>query len=386
MKISLGTWRLYLALMVVISHLWGRMIGGPAAYSVWGFFVMSGYLMTYVLRYKYGSTVTGLAEYGFNRFIRIFPSYWIACVFGIISLVVLTRLGLTLTALNPQFVMPNGMLQWFINITLLPLNVHGPFLVPVSGALAVEVGVYILVPFMAFSRKAAILGLILSIAFNLHYGVIWQTFGLRYSMFLTCFGVFAFGSLVCHYRDVLKKFELPKLSLFVWVVHSFISVLPGLGMWPWTYGLYASVILSGWVVLSLASVKSSKLDTFLGELSYPVYLFHTTVAVWVMLLLHKNQVHSFKLFFISLILTLLLSTLLITTVDKYFKRMKIQKTPLNDGKPTEAAFSEVETKDKIAENEALTASAIKNLLIEAESVQLKVREACKKLSRFKRDE
>jgi peptidoglycan/LPS O-acetylase OafA/YrhL len=51
-KISLGTWRFFLAFLVAISHLWAGMIDGPAAYAVWGFFVLSGYLMTLVLMTK----------------------------------------------------------------------------------------------------------------------------------------------------------------------------------------------------------------------------------------------------------------------------------------------------------------------------------------------
>jgi hypothetical protein len=39
-RTSLGTWRFFLAFVVVISHLWAGMIDGPAAYAVWGFFVL----------------------------------------------------------------------------------------------------------------------------------------------------------------------------------------------------------------------------------------------------------------------------------------------------------------------------------------------------------
>lgn len=39
MTFGIGSWRFFLAFLVVISHLWKDMIGGPAAYAVWGFYV-----------------------------------------------------------------------------------------------------------------------------------------------------------------------------------------------------------------------------------------------------------------------------------------------------------------------------------------------------------
>ena len=44
-----GIYRYSLAFCVAISHLWGGMIAGPAAYAVWGFYCLSGYLMTLIL-------------------------------------------------------------------------------------------------------------------------------------------------------------------------------------------------------------------------------------------------------------------------------------------------------------------------------------------------
>jgi peptidoglycan/LPS O-acetylase OafA/YrhL len=100
---SLGVWRFFLAFLVAISHLWDGMIHGPAAYAVWGFFLISGYLMTVGLLTRYGEGWAGLLDYAINRFLRIYPTYYIACLFGALALFLMPKFGVTLSLLNPAF-------------------------------------------------------------------------------------------------------------------------------------------------------------------------------------------------------------------------------------------------------------------------------------------
>ena len=62
-----GIYRYGLALCVAISHLWAGTIGGPAAYAVWGFYCLSGYLMTLILNEKYGFSPRGVGRFAANR-------------------------------------------------------------------------------------------------------------------------------------------------------------------------------------------------------------------------------------------------------------------------------------------------------------------------------
>ncbi|MDY7577608.1 acyltransferase [Herbaspirillum sp. RTI4] len=323
MKIGLGTGRFFLAFLVVISHLWAGMLDGPAAYSVWGFYILSGFLMTHVLTHKYGNTREGLSDYARNRFLRIYPSYALAMLAGGISLVVLPRWGVQLSALNPQFNLPHGAREWMLNILLVPIPSPG-LLVPVSGALAVEVGAYILMPLMAFSRPAAWISLILSMLINLKLGFGTDTFGERYSSFLTCYMVFACGCLLSQYREKLRHLQAPTLSIVVWLLHCLVWLK--FNLWPWTYGIYFSIVLSAWVVLSLSAQKTGKLDAFLGDLSYPIYLFHTIVAVWLIPLGVKMR--SFKFFLLAFIITIAVSWLIVKCVDKPLTRLKKKKVEM----------------------------------------------------------
>jgi peptidoglycan/LPS O-acetylase OafA/YrhL len=312
MNFGIGCWRFFLAFLVVISHLWKGMIGGPAAYAVWGFYVLSGYLMTLVLNEKYGPSINGLKRYAYNRFLRIYPLYWIASALGLLALIILPSYGISLSSLNPQFVLPLSLADYWHNITLIPVFGGGNFLVPVSGALATEIGAYILMPIIAFSRLAAFIGLILSLIVNIRLGLTIDdhalNFAMRYSSFWSCYIAFAFGSLTYQFKDkISNRFMLPYLSIVVWVAHSLLSRLYFLS--PWTFGLYASIPLSSWVVISLIGKKTGKLDKLLGDLSYPVYLLHSGVAVW--FLFYFNNKYSFSFFTVSFLVTIFVSLVMI---------------------------------------------------------------------------
>ena len=309
---SLGTWRFVLAFLVAISHLWAGMMHGPAAYAVWGFFLISGFLMTHVINHKYGFTRPGLSNYAVNRFLRIYPAYFLACLMGYLALVLLPGIGVRPADLNPEFLMPTGWKHWLSNITLLHLWGGANLLVPVSSALSVEVGFYLLVPLMAASPAAAVLGVALSLLLNLKMGLNPGQFGLRYSSFLTCFMAFGVGSLVSHYKPVLQRFASPWTSTTAWMVHCLVWFW--FDAWPWTLGLYASLILTAWVLVSFVDRKPSTLDKWLGEFSYPVYLFHTVVGV-TLFGLFGNQ-RSLPFFLAAFGLTMVVSLVVILLVDR----------------------------------------------------------------------
>jgi peptidoglycan/LPS O-acetylase OafA/YrhL len=303
--------------MVAISHLWARMIGGPAAYAVWGFFVLSGYLMTFVLTRKYGFDAKGLRTYAFNRFIRIMPSYYVAVLLGIITIIAL-RNCVDLTRLNPQFAMPHGT-HWLNPLTLLPIFQASNLPVPVSGALATEVGMYVLMPVLARSRAAAWMALIMGVIANFALGFESSTFAERYTYSQTTMVAFAAGSLTCHYIDELRRFARPQLALSLWLLHAVVWVV--YDPWPWTYGLYSSVILSAWVVVSLDSRETSKFDKTLGDWSYPMYLFHTTVAAW--LLPYFGYSRPFSFFLLAFLITMIVCWVLVRFFDRPLSRLKL---------------------------------------------------------------
>lgn len=193
---------------------------------------------------------------------------------------------------------------------MIPLPASGLF-VPVAGALFTEVWAYMLMPFSTKSKSAGWLGLCISAFANIQYGFIPETFGERYSFFVPAILGFFVGSLCFHYYNELKKFAKPKLSLVVWCIHAVLWVVED--SYPWTYGLYVSLILSAWVIISLYPIKTGRCDKLLGDMSYLVYLLHTTVEMCVYKLFGER---SFSFFSLSFMVTLVLSYVMVV----YFER------------------------------------------------------------------
>jgi len=81
----MGTFRLLLAVFVVIAHTQGytsnfKIDLGVIAVSV--FFFISGYLMplAFESNYQFSSFVKRVKNYAINRFLRIYPAYWVSLI------------------------------------------------------------------------------------------------------------------------------------------------------------------------------------------------------------------------------------------------------------------------------------------------------------------
>jgi peptidoglycan/LPS O-acetylase OafA/YrhL len=317
-QFGFGTCRLLLASLVAASHLWEDMLHGYAAYAVWAFFVLSGFLMTLVLTTRYGFDGPGLRAFAFNRFMRIFPLYWLAVLVGLASLWYARNHGIDLRQINGEFYWPQTAEQWVHVVTLFVGVERGGLPVPVSNALAIEVGFYILMPLMARSRSTAWFALVLGVILNLRLGIRMESFNERYATLLPCMLPFAVGSLACHYRDALSRFNMPWTSTVAWMLHGLVWLW--VPEWPWHWGLYASVLLSAWMVLSLYPQRTGRVDRMLGDLSYPVYLFHTTVAAW--FVCPCGFTRPIEFFLKTFAVTLVVCWLIVILVDRPLSRLK----------------------------------------------------------------
>src|SRR3954447_82348 len=85
----MGAIRLFLALVVVFDHIRTvalkprstdvdvvLALGFNAGFAVMFFYVISGFLISYVLNRKYGASTSGATAFYASRFVRIFALYW----------------------------------------------------------------------------------------------------------------------------------------------------------------------------------------------------------------------------------------------------------------------------------------------------------------------
>jgi peptidoglycan/LPS O-acetylase OafA/YrhL len=319
---GLGTFRYFLAFFVLASHLWLDMPHGFAAYSVWGFFLLSGFLMSYVVDNKYRYSYAGIMNYFYNRALRIYPLYWISFLIGITSMLILEKHGVNYKLLNPGFGYPDSLYHWICNILLLPdYFFSNP--VPVANALRIECFYYLLIPFFARYRLLAWLGFLAGAIWNIYILMDPTTnhvdsFGVRYATIGPCSIAFIGGSLLYHYKDYLAVFSNKYLSIVAWILHACIWLY--FPYYPWGMGLYISLFFTSWVILSLYKETSSKWDIFLGDLSYPVYLLHTTIGA--LLMNFFSDFRSLKHMLTGLFVTNIVCYLLIKAIDKPLKKWK----------------------------------------------------------------
>lgn len=147
-----GFTRFILAISVLIFHLseYSKVIG---YYSVQGFFILSGYLMTFVMRERYLYTIKGTSIFILKRISRIFPNYLISCI---ICILIILFDPLTSVMCHPLLFLPNDSSQWLSNIFLFGYG-SASKLIPPGWSLLTEFIYYILISIILSKYNKVIL-------------------------------------------------------------------------------------------------------------------------------------------------------------------------------------------------------------------------------------
>jgi len=284
-----GTYRLILAFMVVFLHLAGWPAFGE--YAVFTFFCLSGYLMTFIMQENYGYEREGRKKYFFNRLLRIYPLYLFACL---LSLIVILGLGETYTShliFNLKY--PDTVIGSISNLFLFITDHKNIALVPPAWALTVEILYYLLIGLgISKTKQITWLWFIFSIIYTLVINIInveWWDWGYFHPLAASL--PFSVGALLYHYKaELSQRFRafstlytasgLFALVLLNWYANYKLNT--GL-----TYGFYINSMLNIVLLIVLTNLQITnkrwlKYDKALGDLSYPIYLMHWTVAVIVM--------------------------------------------------------------------------------------------------------
>ncbi|MCA8882623.1 MAG: acyltransferase [Rhodobacteraceae bacterium] len=298
----LGTWRLILALLVVNGHLFSNW--WAASYAVFSFYVVSGYLMTFILNETYGFSLHGFTSFWRGRLLRLLPSYWVGCLISIA--LILTVAPDILQAWNYKLVLPTTAHEIFSNATMIGILhpsegivVNGvtlapttfSTLVPPAWALSIEIFFYLALS-LFFSRSAQHGAILLA------FGIVYMGWSMTsahskyFSYFFFPAGALPFAVGILTYfalrssemKNLMKQKNVIVLSFSSYfIVFATAYALPSL-IKPL---LIANIATTTAVLAVLTQVRAKesfrKLDRFLGDLSYPTYLFHWQIGFLVFL-------------------------------------------------------------------------------------------------------
>ncbi|KRB85133.1 acyltransferase family protein [Noviherbaspirillum sp. Root189] len=299
----LGTFRLLLAILVALSHV-GVTVSGlnPGVVAVVCFYLISGYVMTGLLRSHYASVARVPAFY-LDRALRLFPQY--------LAIAALTLAWFVIAGRHTAFLQHAP--EWgdlVNNLIVVPLNYfmfNGSdrfTLVPPAWSLGAEIQFYLLIPFLLLWRlrlPAFAIGLV--VFCMAAWGVLnTDTFGYRLLPGVLVF--FLLGSALYDVRGQKRA---------AWLVFGGIAatalgwwLLAAAGQLPATYNRETlfGVAIGLPVLYLLGRLPQHWLDDRLGDLSYGVFLNHFLIQ-W----LGIGQPTEAGALLVYLLISLLLATL-----------------------------------------------------------------------------
>ena len=309
----MGTFRFLLALSVALSHfgtVWGyHIMNGRMAVQC--FYMISGFLISLVLAHKYDpSTEEGRRLFYSNRALRIFVPYWSFCLMilaanALIYLALGTRFGVDAAFAQywPEMTLATRVYLLFSNIFILtqewsmwlvyqggaiaPVwnsDLHSPHLatfqmIPQTWSISLELMFYALAPFLVRRHWLALVAIIVATyvlrAVTFAHG--WNGSGFVYRFFPFEIGLFLAGVLSHRAYAYLNSRNVVQFRVSAVVCAVFLALVL-VQQYVDRLDNHKFYILVALALPALFEVsRRIRLDRWLGELSYPIYLAHLSV-------------------------------------------------------------------------------------------------------------
>jgi peptidoglycan/LPS O-acetylase OafA/YrhL len=314
----MGVIRFLLAMSVVLGHApgWGKttnILGSlHPYYAVQAFFVISGFYVSLIIHQKYLYRQNWIKKFYLNRYLRLFPSYFIVMLFtmGLVFMFpgTLPYLDSLFDGGNSLFLWNNDLVQTlkvcFIYLTnFFIFGQDLPHFFYVSGHLATnfllvsqgwslgsELWFYAVSPLLVKVRVKVLL-ILCVLSFVVRYtcdSVGLPFFPWQQRFFFCEIMLFIFGMLAYRFYNLYliksKKHEPIKyILLFV----SSVAIMCNEKYFPRLVSPhYSGTLMVGagtMVVIPFLFhyFRDSNVDRFIGELSYPVYLLHIVVGYFI---------------------------------------------------------------------------------------------------------
>ncbi len=324
----LGTFRFALAILVISSHLGG--FGAHGSMAVYGFFVVSGYLMTLVLNRTYRFNAK---KFWLNRFLRLYPAYYFACALTLVALIFWPAQA---AAYHAAFNVSLRPIDWFGILAMFPFPFYDAAFrpVPPTWSVGVEIVMYFaLFVFVARRRSYAVISLSIALGYLVlaHWpGVHLDTVGSIPAALLP----FSLGSLIFFAGDRIKL----RRRATRWALAG-VGVMWLLNLWAVAAGVddnltfYLNLFLSVVLVSLLGQLEIRRkivraTDKFLGDLAYPLFLVHWTVGFFISVWRGEIHGHGPTLLLLSLLFSTVLSIGILFFIDWPLQRIRARVRPV----------------------------------------------------------
>jgi peptidoglycan/LPS O-acetylase OafA/YrhL len=295
--IELG--RFALSLIVAQAHLYPLHVPWLAWMAVFGFYTLSGYLMTRVLNESYGFHWRGTIAFAVNRVLRLWPAYLVVVALALSLLAFVAR-----SPLYGVLRLPESVWDWLVNFTVIGITAFDirdmggrPVLAPNSWSLSVELVCYALLA-LGFARSSGRLWLLaglgaLALAASTAHCLADRSpthgpycFQNRYGVVQAGLIPFAIGGLIHFHRAWLEPL-------------------------PYTVAPFAGSLMVGLcLIVMLPRDFSTPVTEFFGRASYHLFISHWVVASALVSVLGLSRATP-VLLLLSVALSLLLSGVLV---------------------------------------------------------------------------
>jgi peptidoglycan/LPS O-acetylase OafA/YrhL len=361
----MGAFRLLLALSVVIIHLKGvhgfSPLGGPVAVET--FFMISGFYMAMILNEKY----LGKGSYRLfisNRLLRIYPIYWVVLVASLLAnlwyyhetgngpIALFLASGASVRALLASSDLlilgqdlvcfltcdPHGHLHIVKAFWDTPFPIWRGLLIAPAWSLSIELVFYALAPLIVrrsvrFIAVLTAASLCLRVFFFVGLHKHFDPWSYRFAPFEMAF--FLAGALA--YRLYRRIKSPPKY--FVPLAVGFFAACIGYQFIPIPFSPHGAIIKQwafypiAWAVIPVlfSLTKKSVWDTYIGELSYPIYIIHWPVLTVLPSLLDHfglTREHEFLVILTTMGLSVLVTWLVAMPLERLRQRRVQRERPV----------------------------------------------------------
>lgn len=345
----MGLIRFLLAISVVVSHNGIRVPGIEGHLAVMAFFIISGFYMALVLNEKYVGNTSG---FYLARILRLWPSYISVFILVVLFIkpidpgVYRNILASALVYFSSITMLFSQILWWFgIDGSghLVFLNQHAQSLniEPLTNAVhmqhmwsvGVEICFYLAAPLFARSwRITASLLVIFTIVYITIKSMLFFHHPLDHRSALNSFWLFLLG-MISYWLWRLLRMKLTAVNIRWWIaslsgcmlIFVLISIVQHDFNNPYVNTICFSIFAAS-VAFVFHFTKNSKLDRFIGELSYPIYLTHWPIVAYMITNHRGSWIWSLIIISISILCALILYGLIDKNVEKYRSKISNSKS------------------------------------------------------------